>query len=231
MLVRPSHRSALGACVLLLAACGPTLGSRVATTTTTPASAAPVVTIDSAQVNGDGKVVVAYRLTRDGAGVAAAAAAALAPSFTLAALSTDPVSGIAAWKSRLLTGAELAQLPPSGPGTPPDQILNDTRQPGVDVGGASEDLGAGSYRYRFGTALPPGFDPNETLRVGLFLFGTTGSVTTNVTYDFAPAGGPPAARDTVLDDRCATCHVGPQRHHGGVVGVRICLTCHTYQHA
>jgi OmcA/MtrC family decaheme c-type cytochrome len=221
--------------LLAAVACAPKMGERV----TTESAAPPTVAIQCAEVNSERKVVVTYRLTAGDAGITAGTAVGLRPAFTLAALSTDPVSGIAAWKSHLLSGRQtLAWLPVSGPGTPAEQVLVDTRQPGTDSGGVLEDLGSGRYRYTFGAVLTDLHDPeepndpNETLRVGMWLDGATGAAGTSSTFDFVPAGGPPQARDLVLDEQCTACHAGPKRYHGGVrVGVRLCVTCHTLQNA
>src|SRR3989304_4027568 len=52
-----------------------------------------------------------------------------------------------------LTAGTARGLRVSGPGTPAEQVLVDTRQPGTDSGGEVEDLGSGRYRYTFGAAL------------------------------------------------------------------------------
>ncbi|MGE5413012.1 MAG: hypothetical protein ACM3NW_02470, partial [Syntrophomonadaceae bacterium] len=103
-----------------------------------------------------GQVAITYQLTKDGAPLTGAAAAALDPAFTLAALGTEPVSKLPAWRSLVLTGSErLATLPVAGPGTPPELVLADTPQPGADVGGAVAELGEGKFKYTFSAAVAP----------------------------------------------------------------------------
>jgi OmcA/MtrC family decaheme c-type cytochrome len=183
-------------------------------------------------VNGTNQVVATYVLTQDGKPLTSSSAAGLAPNWTLAALSIDPVSGLPAWQSQLLTGAEtLQQLPIDGPGTPPQFIAANVRQPGSESGGTVAAQGNGTFTYTFQNALPQGFDPAQTLRVGVWLGGVTGTTLTTSIFDFAPGGGALQARDLVLDDNCNKCHGVVQAHGGFRTGVKICLTCHTYQNA
>ncbi|HSN92116.1 MAG TPA: OmcA/MtrC family decaheme c-type cytochrome [Anaeromyxobacteraceae bacterium] len=190
------------------------------------------IVLDSAGVDASDHVVVGFTLQKDGKGADAATAAALMPWFTLAALGTDPVSGIGAWRSLLLTGGQtLAQHPIEGPGTPPANVLVDVKQPGFEASGTLAALGAGTFRYTFANPLPAGHDPGETLRVGVFLYGAPGSPDTTDTIDFVPSGATPAPRETVLDLRCNACHGSVTAHGGHFHGVRLCLTCHTYQNA
>jgi OmcA/MtrC family decaheme c-type cytochrome len=190
----------------------------------------PAVEISGASVDPTGHVVVSLRVTNGGIPVATREeVAALAPTFTLAALSTHPVDGLASWKSLLLTGWQVAPtLPPGGPGTPPEKVLVDARQPGYENAGALTGAD-GAFTYVFANAVPVGLSPTETLRVGVWLAGTSGTPQTTSTHDFLPAGGAATPRDTVLDANCNQCH-GAVRAHGGYrVGVKVCLTCHTWQ--
>jgi OmcA/MtrC family decaheme c-type cytochrome len=182
-------------------------------------------------IDADGRPEATFTLTLDGAPVAAEELARLRPSFTLAALLTDPVSGLAAWQSTVLNGATLARLPLGGPGTPPGLVLSQVRQPGAETGGTFTDLGGGAFRYAYATTLPAGFDTAVTFRAGAWLAGVPGADGTSATVDFAPAGGSPRARDTVLDARCGVCHGRLTAHGGFRAGVKLCLTCHTIQNA
>jgi OmcA/MtrC family decaheme c-type cytochrome len=190
----------------------------------------PEISITGASLGGDGHLTVAFTLSQGGAPLSKDAAIALLPSFTLAALSTHPVDGLAAWKSLLQTGLQTApQLPPGGPGTPPAAVLSNVRQPGSENDGTL-DGADGAFTYRFSNAVPAGFVASETLRVGAYIARTSGTAKSCSTYDYRPAGGAPAPRDTVLDANCNRCH-GTLRMHGGrIVGVKLCLTCHTWQH-
>jgi OmcA/MtrC family decaheme c-type cytochrome len=190
----------------------------------------PEIAITGATVGLDGRVTVGLTLSRAGLPLSLDAALALGPAFTLAELSTHPVDGLAAWKSLLLTGSETAvQLRPAGPPTPPALVVSSARQPGIDVGGAFGGAD-GAFTYAFSSPLPPGFVPTDTFRVGVFLSAAAaGTRTTTATYDFRPAGGAPAPRDTVLSASCDRCHGMLAHHDGKRVGVKICLTCHTWQ--
>jgi OmcA/MtrC family decaheme c-type cytochrome len=181
-------------------------------------------------------VVVSFHVTADGAPASLnqLTAAGVVPTFTVAALSTNPVSGMAGWKSLLRTGSQsLAGNPIDGPGTP--AAFNDTgKQPGSERTGTLEDRGGGDFRYTFLNGLTSTglftYDPAETLRVGAWLNGAPVSERSAATFDFVPAGGTPQSRDTVLDANCNGCH-GRVVAHGVRHGVRLCLTCHTVQNA
>lgn len=191
----------------------------------------PLIAVTGASVSGSDQVVATFTVTRSGA-LSASEVASLRPTWTLAELSTEPVSGIAAWKSLVLTGAQtLAQLPVAGPGTPPQNVLANVKQPGAETAGATVDLGDGSFSYTFATPLPAGWDPTHTYRIGVWLAGTPGAAGTSATFDFVPAVGPPQVRDTVLDQNCDGCHGRLAAHEGYRSGVRLCLTCHTFQNA
>lgn len=221
---------------LLAAACAraPEVGEPP--TNELPPSARPKVEIESVSAAAfDRRVIVTYRLTDRGAPITGAAAAALAPSWTLAWLSVEPVSGLPAWRSLILTGSQVAaSLPPGGPGTPDSLRLAAVRQPGAESSGDTVELGDGRFTYTFADALPPAAPPglpdlrSETLRVGVFLRGADGTADTSATFDFVAAGGAPASYATVRDEGCNGCH-GTLRAHGGRrVGVKLCLTCHTW---
>lgn len=219
------------AAVLLLSLAGVACGRAHGVTTVGSTPPGPSITVTGASV-ASGHVVASYTLTRDGKGLSGADAAAARPAWTLATLGKDPVSGIAAWQSLLLTGAEtLVSLPIDGPGTPAAQVLANVKQPGADTGGTVQDLGGGSFTYTFGAALPQGLDPARTLRVGVWLAGTPGTPSTSSTFDFVPGGGAVEGRELVLDANCDQCHGVIQAHGGFRTGTRLCVTCHTYQNA
>ncbi len=211
-----------------------------------PSSTGPSIAITGATVDATNHVVLTYQITMDGKGAAGATAASLAPAFTLAGLSVDPVTAglppdptalivrppVPAWRSYVLTGGEtLSSLPIDGPGTPDAFVLRNTPQPGSESGGAVQDLGAGVYSYTFQNALPPGFSSAQTLRAGAWLQGTPGTAQTSTTFDFVPAGGAVQSRELVLDANCNRCHGLLRAHGGSRTGVKLCLTCHTYQNA
>lgn len=231
-----ARRLALAA--LLAAACGraPEVGEPPPVVL--PPSAAPKIEIESVAVAAaDRKVVVTYRLTDRGVPITGVTATALAPNWTLAWLSVEPVSGLPAWQSRLLTGSQTAtDLPPGGPGTPDALRLSNVRQPGAETSGTTVELGDGRFTYTFANALPAPAPPGlpdlraETLRVGVFLRGATGTADTNATHDFIAASptATPASWSLVEDANCNRCH-GAVVAHGRRIGVKLCVTCHTWQ--
>jgi OmcA/MtrC family decaheme c-type cytochrome len=210
----------------------PVVGANVYAIEITGAS---VVSITAGNVT-TSNVVVTYQVTADGspASLNQLTAVGVAPSWSVAALSANPVSGLAGWKSLLRTGSvSLTANPIEGPGTPPE--FNDSgKQPGSERTGTIVELGSGSFRYTFVNPLPTtppfAYDPTETMRVGAWLGGAPISAQSTATWDFVPVGGTPQARDTVLDANCDACH-GRLVAHGVRHGVRLCLTCHTVQNA
>lgn len=203
---------------------GPALGPVAA-----PAPTGPAVEISGATIE-SGRVRVALRFTKGGVPVSTVDdALALAPAFTLAALSKHPVDGLEAWKSLLLTGRQTAaQLPPGGPGTPPAQVLANVRQPGSESDGTLAGSG-GAFTYVFANALPGDLAASETLRVGVWLQGA-GTAQASATFDFRPDGVAADPRDVTTDANCRRCH-DEVRSPRGAVGVKICLTCHTWQNS
>jgi OmcA/MtrC family decaheme c-type cytochrome len=229
---------------LIFAACAkdPRVGDKTATPTSSVADTQVTITgaaVDSAVPP---HVVVTFRVTQDGLDVPLGTLTTLKPRWTLTGLSNEPVSGLPAWRSYVLTGAPLVKLPIAGPGTPDALILpNDVsqpapKQPGYETGTITA-LGDGAFSYTFSSPLadpfaPSGtvFDPTETLRVGLFLSGAPGTPKTSATYDFAKSG-PVKSRELVVDADCLQCHASVAAHGGTRQGVKLCLTCHTWQNA
>lgn len=195
------------------------------------AQAEGAVTITGASVSATNQIVVSYTVAEGGQPASAAVATSLVPSFTLAGLSTDPVSGVPAWQSFVLTGGALPSLPIDGPGTPGANVLTNTRQPGAETAGAVKDLGGGKFTYTFLATVPPTVPVGETLRVGVWLDGAVGTAQTSSTLDFTRDGSPVQQRQLVLDANCDRCHGLLQGHDGARTGVALCLTCHTYQNA
>ena len=227
----PIHRARTALVGLMLVFAGASCGRARSVVSSPAPGPGPQIAITGATVTG-GHVVASYTLTQGGNGLSGSAATAARPSWTLATLGKDPVSGISAWQSLLLTGAEtLASLPIDGPGTPPGQVLTNVKQPGTDGGGTVQDLGGGKFTYTYGAALPAGLDPGQTLRVGVWLGGTPGTSSTTSTFDFVASGGAVQSRELVLDASCNQCHGVIQAHGGFRTGTKLCLTCHTYQNA
>ena len=155
---------------------------------------------------------------------------ALRPSFTLATLSADPVSGLTAWRSLTLTGAALRRLPLGGPGTPAGPVLTGMRQPGAETAVESQltDLGGGTFAFTFATALDADFDPARTLRVGAWLGAVPG---TDAHLGDRSTSRPPAARWPGARPRstpaATAATAGSPPTAATARGLRLCLTCHT----
>lgn len=184
-----------------------------------------------------GRVEVSFAAFEDGVRLGGPEADALGLAFTLAALGVEPESGAPAWRSLVLNGAALVSLPPGGPGTRPGNVLPSDaapaapRQPGAETEGTYLDNGFGTVTYTFATPLPAGLDPATTLRVGAFLPAGAVSARTTFTVDFRPDRGAVARRELVRDAACTGCHAQVSAHGGTRAGVKLCLTCHTWQHA
>jgi OmcA/MtrC family decaheme c-type cytochrome len=218
------------AMTLALAACqqAPQLGPHVSA----PPPKGASISIAGAEVDSARHVVVTVQIVRDGNALGLEAARALGPAFTLAALGTEPVSGLPAWRSLVLSGAEtLEKLPVAGPGTPLVAVLESARQPGAETEGTWIEKGSGTFTYTFAAALPQEQSLSETMRVGVFLVGVPGTVLTTSTLDFVPDHSPLVGRELVVDAACETCHGVLRAHGNSRIGTKICVTCHTYQHA
>ncbi len=222
---RASGLAVVGLCLAAVACQQPSVGERVVAAAP---GEGPLLVIEKAWIDLHGHAVATFTVTEHDVPLALAEVLALAPRFTLAKLTDHPADGQRAWESLVLTGAHVAQtLRPGGPDDP--LVLANVRQPGYESASSLVDLGEGSYRYVFATRLT-GFDPYETIRVGAWLNGVEeGSLRTAATFDFSPSFGPVEARDTVLDANCVDCHGAAVVAHETVAGVRLCLTCHTWQ--
>jgi OmcA/MtrC family decaheme c-type cytochrome len=226
---------------VLLSWCGLACQSTANPVVSTPApSAGPVVAVTGASVDATGHVIANYTLTQDGKGLTGDAASATRPTWTLAGLAPDPAtgtpsnsqSGVLTWKSFLLTSSTtIPSLPIDGPGTPPEFVLANTKQPGSETSGTTQDLGGGNFQYTYKNAIPAGTDPSHTIRVGVYLGGATGTAQTSSTFDFVPNGGPVQARELVLDSNCNVCHNLVAAHGGARTGTKLCVTCHNVVNA
>ncbi len=111
---------------------------------------------------------------------------------------------------------------------------NTARLPDSDTGGwtAPSGVADGTYRYTYGTKLPPGFDPKATHTVGVWATRVVAGQTyvVNTLFDFVPSGGSPSLpRDIVTTAACNQCH-NPLGYHEGNTErreVRLCVLCHT----
>jgi OmcA/MtrC family decaheme c-type cytochrome len=229
---------ALGVLLGAVACQRPTVGERA---TAAAESEGPAIVLEQGELDLHGRVTATFSVREGEMPLAAAEVLGLAPRFTLARL-TDHASGDGqrAWESLLLTGVDYRGQPvsasfnpggPMDPSAPPDpHFVTSQRRPGSELATALVDLGGGRFRYVLSQPLPS-FDATETIRIGVWLDGATeGTSTTSSTLDFVPDGTAPERRDTVLDDNCNGCHGRHPRAHGEKIsGVRLCLTCHTWQ--
>jgi len=216
-----------GLCLATMACEQPTIGERV---NGASVSDGPAIVIEDGSLDLHGHAVATFSVTKDDLPLALDEVTALAPRFTLATLTSHPEDGLRAWRSEILNGTTIAKLRPSGPATLDADVLTSVQQPGAETPTSLVELGGGRYRYVFATVLPS-FNPDETIRIGAWLDGAPApTLGTSSTYDFRPSGGPVEARETVLDANCAGCH-GLVARHGTRTHVRLCLTCHTWQHA
>jgi OmcA/MtrC family decaheme c-type cytochrome len=192
-------------------------------------STGPSIVLEDAWLDLHGHVVATFAVMQDDLPLALDDVNALAPRFTLATLTDHPVDGFRAWKSLLLTGSQVAAKLPRADPVRPIRILTSARQPGSETPvihrprqrPVSLRLREPARRIRSGRDGPRG---------GLARERATPSLGTSSTFDFRPSGGLLEARDTVLDENCGRCH-GTVVHHGTRSRVRLCLTCHTWQHS
>jgi OmcA/MtrC family decaheme c-type cytochrome len=222
----------LGLCVSLFACRQPLVGERMGEATATGTR----IALEDASLDLFGSerhVVATFTVTYDDVPLRADEVLALAPRFTLAILRENPVDGFPAWESRLLTGAQVAKrLPPGGPGTPAALVLTNARQPGSEAAAALVDLGGGRFKYVFADPLTD-FLAQDVLRVGVWLANAEEPTEwTTSTIDFRPSGAPvdPGEAELVLHRNCQNCHRLVESPEGAT-GVRICVTCHTWQHS
>ena len=198
----------------------------------TPQQAQPRVHFDPAtlppgtpqvEISGSpARLTVAFTVTDDtGAPLDRAVLEAL--RFTLSHLDIAPQTGLTHWLSDILK-TQTSQTPPLTGLTVP--------QPTEETNGTYAALGNGVYRYTFATALPAGFVPSKTYRVGVQARRTIEErrFVDNATLDFRPDGGTRlATRDVVKTDNCQRCHE-PFAFHGGIrTEIKVCVQCHTPQ--
>ena len=109
-------------------------------------------------------------------------------------------------------------------------------QAGADSGGTFTDLSTGSSTYKFGTALPDGYDQTKTTTIGIY---ATRNLTTqigknyyfNVEYDLRGDGL--KVTDTWakinLATSCNNCHDPLSAHGGSRQDPKLCALCHQPQ--
>jgi OmcA/MtrC family decaheme c-type cytochrome len=116
---------------------------------------------------------------------------------------------------------------------PPSTMVGATAtQATSDSGGTYTDLALGHSTYKFGKALPPGFDQTKTTTLGIYATRNTTDIVgknyyANVEYDFRPDGGTVTdIWDKIANTACNTCHNPLAAHGGSRQDVKLCVLCH-----
>jgi len=108
-------------------------------------------------------------------------------------------------------------------------------QASTDSGGTVTDLGLGHATYKFGTALPAGFDMSKTHTLAVYGNRDLNAVVgkryySNVTFDFRPDGAPVSITwEAYSNGTCNACHQDLGIHGGQRKDVKLCTTCHSPQ--
>ena len=106
-------------------------------------------------------------------------------------------------------------------------------QAATDTGGAYTELSIGTYKYKFGTVLPEGYDMDATHTVGVYArrdlteFGLDRYVANELDH-FVPSGSSePMPREIVTTETCnGRCHDPLALHGGSRQDVGLCILCH-----
>jgi OmcA/MtrC family decaheme c-type cytochrome len=128
----------------------------------------------------------------------------------------------------------ITRIETAGPGTPKAGAT--AIQATSDSGGTFTDLELGHSTYRFGNALPAGFDGSRTHTLGIY---STRNLTAilgknyfaNAEFDFRPDGNAVTARwDEIREaTSCNNCHDPLSAHGGSRQDVKLCVLCHSPQ--
>jgi OmcA/MtrC family decaheme c-type cytochrome len=109
-------------------------------------------------------------------------------------------------------------------------------QAAADSGGAFTDLESGHATYKFGNALPSGFDGTRTHTLGIYSTRTLIDILgknyfANVEFDFRPDGNAVTAKwDEIRQaSSCNNCHDPLSAHGGARQDVKLCVLCHNPQ--
>ncbi len=106
-------------------------------------------------------------------------------------------------------------------------------QASTDSGGTYTELSIGTYRYKFGTVLPEGYDIDATHTLGVYAVRNLsefdlGTYVANELDHFVPSGSSePMPRDIVTTETCnGRCHDPLAIHGGSRREVGLCILCH-----
>jgi hypothetical protein len=106
-------------------------------------------------------------------------------------------------------------------------------QASTDSGGSYTDMGDGTYKYKFGTAVPADYDTNTTHTMGMYArrdlteFDLDRYVANELDH-FVPSGSSmPMPRSIVTTETCnGRCHDPIALHGGSRQEVGLCILCH-----
>jgi len=106
-------------------------------------------------------------------------------------------------------------------------------QASTDSGGSYTELSIGTYKYKFGTILPEGYDMDATHTLGVYAVRNLrefdlGTYVANELDHFVPSGvSEPMPRDIVTTETCnGRCHDPLAFHGGSRQKVELCILCH-----
>ncbi len=110
---------------------------------------------------------------------------------------------------------------------------NSAEQGTSDSGGTYTELSIGTYKYKFGTVLPEGYDRDTTHTVGIYASRNLSEFELSTYYDnelehFVPSGSSqPMPRDIVTTETCnGRCHDPLAIHGGSRRDIGLCILCH-----
>ena len=145
-------------------------------------------------------------------------------SFVLAYLSSSGgvVGQYVPYNTATVTGKTVKGVPPA---------LASALQPKSDSGGTWTvvDAAAGTYTYRFGAALPAGYDGSKTHTLAVFAARTFQGVqyADDPSHHFRPDGAAVSERrEIVATETCNKCHDSLRVHGGSRFELGLCSTCH-----
>ncbi|MBI2864157.1 MAG: OmcA/MtrC family decaheme c-type cytochrome [Chloroflexi bacterium] len=194
----------------------------------TPATGGVKLAITSASIPGDRKPVVSFKLTdAKGSPLRLTDVDANSLRFDIAVLKQETGTGRTFWENFVVNQVQGRDFVFKGETRKP--ALDTATQPGADSGGTFTDQGGGSFQYAFKAAVPAGFDPAATYRIGSQVTRDNRAAVSNATFDFVPSGGTKAQREVVTTAACNQCH-DPLAVHGTTRReTDYCVTCHTGQ--
>ena len=187
------------------------------------------LTITTARVDDSRRLVVEFRLEDDDDGAAIAVADLDSnPSFVAGWVEVDPESGHTRYRSSMTAVVPGQEYELDGQTRMPAMVS--AEQVVADTGGSMQALAAGSYRYRFGSQLPAGFDRDATYTVATWASQNGRTDVANDVFSFVPSkAGGNAAREVVTVEACNSCHNVLEFHGGVRRAIGLCVVCHTDQ--